>query len=97
MRSYIQISGVEYFETYAPVVKYSTICLALTMILSNNFHTNQVDYTNAFAQAYLKEEVNINPPSGFGLSDGISKVLRLIKSLYDVRQAPTTLFEKHSG
>ena len=90
----IKTAGVEYFETYAPVVQWPTIRLALTMILSKNRHTKQVEYTNAFSQAYLKEEFYIDPPSDFGGSDGISKVLILIKILCGIRQAPKTLFGK---
>jgi hypothetical protein len=33
------------------VVQWSTVRLALTMILSNGWKTKQVDYTNTFAQA----------------------------------------------
>ena len=58
----IQKAGVELFETYSPVFQWSAITLALTMILSNNWHTKQVDYTNAFYQEDLKEEVCIDPP-----------------------------------
>ena len=33
---YLQPEGVEYFKIYAPIVQWSTISLALTMIISNN-------------------------------------------------------------
>ena len=51
--SYLQTAGVEYFETYDPVVQCPTSCLALTMILSKNWHTKQVDYTNAFYRNHI--------------------------------------------
>jgi hypothetical protein len=51
------------------------------MILSNGWSTKQVDYTNPFAQADVNEEVYIDPPKGFGGTDGIHNVLRLLKSL----------------
>ena len=60
------------------------------MIIPTNYHNKQVDYTNAFSQAYLKEEVHIDPPCGFGGYDGISKVLRLIKGIYGIFQPPKT-------
>ena len=89
-----QTTGVDYFETYAPVVQWSTVRLLLTLILSNNWVTKQVDYTNAFAQAELEEQVYIEPPRGFRWSEGENKVLRLIKSLYGLKQAPRTFFLK---
>ena len=53
-----------------------------------------MDYTNAFAQAKLNERVFIEPPQEFRNPDGCNKVLRLIKSLYGLRQAQKTFFEK---
>jgi hypothetical protein len=52
-----QNGGVDYFETYAPVVQWSTVIMLLTMVLSHGWSTKQVDYTNAFAQAEIEEEV----------------------------------------
>ena len=89
-----QTEGVDYFETYAPVVQWSTVRMVLTMILSNGWVTKQVDYTNAFAQADLVEEVYIESPKGFGRKDGIDMVLRLIKSLYGLKQAPKSFYDK---
>ena len=89
-----QVTGVDCFETYAPVIQWSTVRLLLTLILANNWVTKQVDYTNAFAQATLKEEVYIEPPFGFKWADGNDKVLKLIKSLYGLKQAPRTFFLK---
>lgn len=57
-----QIEGVDFFETYSPVVQWSSIRLLLTMTLTNDWVTRQVDYTNAFAQAELHEEVYIEIP-----------------------------------
>ena len=56
--------------------------------------TRQVDYTNAFAQADIKEEVYVEYPRLFGPASGKDRVLRLCKSLYGLRQAPRTFFEK---
>jgi hypothetical protein len=89
-----QTEGVDYFETYAPVVQWSTVRMVLTMILANGWATKQVDYTNAFAQADLSEEVYIESPKGFGRRDGIDMVLRLIKSLYGLKQAPKSFYDK---
>ena len=94
VRGDLQREGVDYFETYAPVVQWSTVRLLLTLILSNNWTTKQVDYTNAFAQAELNEEVYIQPPRGFVRKDKKNMVLKLLKSLYGLKQAPKTFFDK---
>ena len=94
VRGDLQTEGVDYFETYAPVVQWSTVRLLLTMVLSKDWVTKQVDYTNAFAQATLEEDMYIESPKGFSRRDKVDKVLKLIKSLYGLKQAPKTFFEK---
>ena len=42
----------------------------------------------------INEEVYIDPHRGFGGADGIPKVLKLLKSLYGLNQAPKTFFDK---
>ena len=90
------IEGVEYFDTYAPVVQWSTVRLVITMVLANNWTTRQVDYTNAFAQDDLKEEVYIEPPKGFLRKDKKDSVLRLLKSVHGLKQTPQSFFDKIS-
>ena len=55
-RGDLQREGVDFFHTYAPVVQWSTIRLLLSTVLTEGWVTRQVDYTNAFAQADLREE-----------------------------------------
>jgi hypothetical protein len=94
-RGDLQKEGIDFFETYAPVVQWSTIRLLLSTVLTEGWTTRQVDYTNAFAQAELKEEVYVEYPRMFApKSGGTNRVLHLLKSLYGLRQAPRTFFEK---
>ncbi len=64
------------------------------MILSNDWTTNQVDFTNDIAQATLEEQAYIDPLKGLRFKDKMDKVLHLVKSLYGLKQAPKTFFEK---
>ena len=97
-RGDMQIRGVDFFETYAPVVKWSTIRLLLSTVLTEGWVTCQVDYTNAFAQAELKEDVYVECPRLFGPASGKDKVLHLQKrSLYGLQQDPRTFFEITQG
>jgi hypothetical protein len=52
-----QLFGHDYWETYAPVVNWSTIRLVLLMSTILNLKTRQVDYTQAFSQADLADPV----------------------------------------
>jgi len=51
-----------------------------------------VDFTNAFAQATLKEEVYIELPKGYEPSHGNNIVLKLNKSIYGLVQAPLSWY-----
>jgi hypothetical protein len=65
-----------------------------TLAIICNLTTVQVDYTNTFAQAKLKEEVYIEIPKGFQSSDPDKDiVLKLEKSLYGLVQAPKTFYD----
>ena len=77
-------------------MQWSSVRLLLTLVLSEGWCTRQVDYTNAFSQADLKEEVYIEPPRGFQRKDSKDLVLKLNKSLYGLRQAPKSFFDKIS-
>ena len=48
-----QEAGVDYFETYAPMVSWTMIRMMTTLSIVMGLKTKQVDYTNAFAQAEL--------------------------------------------
>jgi Reverse transcriptase (RNA-dependent DNA polymerase) len=82
VRGDLQIEGVDFFETYAPVVQWSTIRMLLASILTKAWTTRQVDYTNAFAQAEIKEEIYVEYPKLFDSVVGEDRVLKLNKSLY---------------
>jgi hypothetical protein len=55
------------------------------MTLANGWATRQVDYTNAFAQADIKETVFVELPQDYTASDSGDYVLKLKKSLYGLK------------
>jgi hypothetical protein len=99
-----QIEGVDFFETYAPVVNWQTVRLMLVMSLLLGLSTRQVDYTAAFVHADIDKDPNwdnmteeerersgvyIDMPRGFAKHN---KVLKLKKSLYGLKQSPRNFF-----
>ena len=84
-----QIEGIDFFETFAPVVQWSTIRLLLVLSQCLGFATAQVDYTAAFVQATINEDVFVQMPKGFRKS---GTVLKLRRSLYGLRQSPRNFF-----
>ncbi len=62
-----QLEGVDYFETWAPVVQWSTIRIVLVMAIKLGYRTAQCDITAAFIHALLpeNEEIYVQQPRGF--------------------------------
>lgn len=86
------IYGEDYWESFSPVVQWSSVRLLLIMSIVHGLHTRQVDYVNAFAQATLDKDVYVEPPQGFCHLNEVDCVLKLNKSLYGMRDAPIKFF-----
>ena len=99
VRGDLQESGVNYFDTYAPVAQWSTIRMMPILSLVLDLQTKQVDYSNAFCQAPLREgeEVYVELPTGFKCKRDGDFVLTLNKALYGQTVAPQRGFEKLSA
>ena len=104
-----QLEGVDFFETFAPVVSWTTVRLMLILSLVLSLATRQVDYTAAFLHAPIDEDpdlesmsleerkrtgVFVEMPRGFAEP---GKVLKLKKSLYGLKQAPRNFFQHLKG
>jgi hypothetical protein len=85
-----QVQGIDYFDTYAPVVSWSTVRTLLTMSCVLGLESKQIDYTLAFCQADLDKPIYVEMPQSFAVS---GQVLMLKKSLYGLAIAPKLFFE----
>ena len=56
-RGFEQIEGVDYFETFAPVVQWMTVQVCLIIIILLQLENMQIDYTAAFLQAPLDHDL----------------------------------------
>lgn len=92
VRGFTQQAGVDYGETFSPVVKPATIRVVLALATSQHWPINQMDVKNAFLHGTLEETVYAQQPSGFADSQFPHHVCRLKKSLYGLKQAPRTWF-----
>ena len=95
VRGDMQVEGVDYTESYAPVASWTTIRMLLCLSVNQGWITKQVDFSNAFVQAKLSEEVYVTTPQGFSSEEasGEEVVMKLNRSLYGLVQAPLCWYE----
>lgn len=87
-KGFTQTHGVDFHETFAPVIKPQTIKIILTLALSQSWRLHQLDVNNAFLQGHLTEAVYMKQPPGFVDSQHPNHVCHLKKAIYGLRQAP---------
>lgn len=80
-----QIEGMNYFETYGPVVKPATVRVVLSLVVMNVWQIKQVDMNNASLNGNLIEELYRNQPEGFVDQQRLDFVCKLDKALYGLR------------
>lgn len=61
-RGYIQTHGVDFYETFSPVAKLTSIRLLISLAVSFNWPLYQLDVTNAFLNGDLQEVYMQQPP-----------------------------------
>ena len=64
-KSYAKLHMVDYEETFAPMVKMTTIRIVVALVATKGWHLHQVDVKNTFLQGELDEEVYMVQPLGF--------------------------------
>ncbi|KAD2392953.1 hypothetical protein E3N88_39930 [Mikania micrantha] len=95
-KGFHQQHGVDYHETFSPVIKPATIQTVLSIAVTNQWSLRQLDVQNAFLHGDLEETVYMKQPPGFVDRARPDHVCLLHKSLYGLKQAPRAWFTKLS-
>jgi len=89
-----QIKGLDFNETVAPVVKFTTIRCILAMTVANGWELHQMDVKTAFLIGDIDDEVFMEQRDGHVHATYPDKVCRLLQALYGLKQAPNTWYAK---
>jgi hypothetical protein len=87
-KDFEQQNGVDYTETFSPVIKSSTVRIVLALAVQFNWPIKQLDISNAFLHGSLMEG------GLYGTTPRVSRfchpdfVCKLHKSIYGLKQAP---------
>ena len=84
-RSYSQQLGMDYNDTFSPVVHLKSIQTLLALAVTEDWEMQQMDVKGAYLNGTIKEQIYMKQPEGF--DDGTGQVCHLIKSLYGLKQA----------
>jgi hypothetical protein len=87
-KGYTQIPGVDFFSTYSPVAKFSSIRAILAIAAHHDWEIESFDFNGAYLNGQLgdKEEIYMQSPPGYD-TGAKGMVKRLHKSLYGLKQA----------
>ena len=93
-KGFSQREGVDYFETFAPVVRYESIRILLAIAAKDDLEIAKFDVKTAFLHGDLQEEIYMQQPEGYIKNNGRQLVCKLLRSLYGLKQSPRCWNEK---
>ena len=93
-QGYLQMEGIDYDETFAPVTCMESIIILLALACQLKFKLYQMYVKTAFLNGLLKEDIYVAQPKGFIDSHFSDHVLYLKKALYGLKQAPRAWYDR---
>ena len=86
-KGFKQQHGIDYTETFAPVVRYDSLRSILALAASRDLHLLQIDVQTAFLYGEIDQELFIHQPEEYVTEDSENYVCRLNKGLYGLKQS----------
>nr|GEU81292.1 zinc finger, CCHC-type [Tanacetum cinerariifolium] len=83
IQGFRQTEGIDYFDTYAPVARISTIRLLIALVATHNLVIYQMDVKTTFLNSYLEEEIYMKKPEEFVMRVKEHKVYKCVYYKFD--------------
>ncbi|RVW59273.1 Retrovirus-related Pol polyprotein from transposon RE1 [Vitis vinifera] len=96
-KGYHQVDGLDYIETFSPVIKPGTIRMVITIALVKKWPIRQLDVKNAFLHGLISEDIHMEQPLGMADLEHPTHVCKLQKVLYGLKQALRAWFDRFSA
>ncbi|CAI5960642.1 unnamed protein product, partial [Closterium sp. NIES-64] len=87
-RGFSQRQGVDYFQTFSPTPKMTTLRVLLHIAAQRDYELHSLDFSTAFLQGSLHEEIGLRRPPGFTGTFPPGTQWSLRRPVYGLRQAP---------
>ncbi|CAI7881682.1 unnamed protein product, partial [Closterium sp. NIES-54] len=87
-RGFSQRQGVDYFQTFSPTTKMTTLRVLLHVAAHRDYELHSLDFSTAFLQGSLHEEIWLRRPLGFTWTFPPGTQWSLRRPVYGLRQAP---------
>ncbi|CAI7789027.1 unnamed protein product [Closterium sp. NIES-54] len=87
-RGFSQGQGVDYFHTFSPTPKMTTLRVLLRVAAQRDYESHSLDFSIAFLQGNLHEEIWLRRPPGFTMSFPAGTQWSLRRPVYGLCQAP---------
>lgn len=85
VKGFTQRPGIDYVETFSPVVKFTSVRAILTVAIAAGMKLYQFDIKTAYLNGNLEEDIYMKQSKGF--EDGSEKVCKLKRALYGLKQS----------
>ena len=86
VKGFSQVPGLHYNETYAPVMRWGTLRILLSIGAIFGQSIRQFDVKSEYLHGKIQEEVWVEQPDGFKLPGKEDLPMRLKKVLYGTKQ-----------
>lgn len=93
-RGFTQIQGIDYTETFSPVVKLNPSRYYLLLLLNLILKIYQLDIKIVFLNGFIEEDIYMSIPKGYPLPFNSNIACKLKKSIYGLKQSSRGWYQR---